>query len=68
MWLVGHWIGVTTSGLAIWQYVTLEQSQAAADRACIDPDHFVLPVRVGTRVPEDTSVWDAVVYPRRPPS
>lgn len=65
LYLVGRWMGVTSSGVSLWEYLGLAIDESEADRFCTQRDDFFVRVAVGERVPDASSVWPHVTYPRR---
>jgi hypothetical protein len=66
LYLVGRMIEPGSEmACTIWEFLSVQATQEAAIAACSEDRDFYVPVIVGHRAPEETTIWPGVVYPRR---
>lgn len=63
VWLAGEYRGHTPKGEIAWDLVGVFDTEAKAVAACTKPLHFVGPVTVNAKAPDEVVSWVGCRYP-----
>lgn len=64
VWIVGTYIGEATGeNMIAWDIMGVFETEAAAGAACTAWEHFVGPIALNQRLPDERHPWEGCYYP-----
>ena len=63
IWIVGEYKGKTENGSHAWDVVGATYTEDMAISYCTTTDHFIGPIEMNKRLPDETVTWPGCYYP-----
>jgi len=64
VWIAGSQPGSHKVGEVVWDILGVFDTEAGARAACTKPYHFIGPLEMNVRLPDETLEWPGSFYPK----